>query len=425
MGIAYLASHPVLKRPFVIKTFRSVVGEDLFQEAHLAARVSSPYVVGVADAGIEEGIAFVIQHYVDGIDLSELVKAHRSFKRPMPSQVVVRVIIDAARGLHAIHQAGVVHRDVKPANLFLSGSGHATVGDFGIAISDDPDQSGGVIVGTPDYMAPEQWEGQVIDRRTDLYALGATGHLLSTNRRPFHAKSMAEYALVHKHQVYTPPEAHSPREAYLFSAFERMMQKSPADRYESADAVARELEVIATEVTIHKRGHSEVQIGALTVRVIRGDLATCEAGVLVNAANSELLMDLGVASSLKAVGGQEIEDEAAAQGPVTMGTVVWTSAGGLKAGAVAHAVAAMNGAVCIQRCVLRVLLGAELRNYATVMMPALGTGMGQVPMALAAKLTLEAIRTFASFEPWELKTITVVLFDGRALETWRRVLRSM
>jgi O-acetyl-ADP-ribose deacetylase (regulator of RNase III) len=108
-----------------------------------------------------------------------------------------------------------------------------------------------------------------------------------------------------------------------------------------------------------------------------------------------------------------------------MGQVVWTSAGTLKAKHVAHAIAALDGAICLQRTTLRTLLGAEQRGATSVVMPALGTGVGEVPMALGAKLMLEAFRTFASLRPEHVRAVRVVLFNEEASVQWREVLRSM
>jgi serine/threonine protein kinase len=117
----------------VIKNLPSHRRCDIFREAHLAARIASPNVVGVLDAGYEAGVPFVIQRYIDGIDLNELINQMRRANWRLPVNMICQILIDSALGLHAIHQAGIVHRDVKPANLFLRGNGTSTVGDFGIA----------------------------------------------------------------------------------------------------------------------------------------------------------------------------------------------------------------------------------------------------------------------------------------------------
>jgi O-acetyl-ADP-ribose deacetylase (regulator of RNase III) len=108
-----------------------------------------------------------------------------------------------------------------------------------------------------------------------------------------------------------------------------------------------------------------------------------------------------------------------------MGDVIWTSAGQLHATWVAHAVAATGGAMCLQRTTLRTLLGAEAREAQSVLLPALGTGIGEVPMDLAAMQMLEAIRTFAALQPMQTRTVGIVLYDERALKRWRIIMHSI
>jgi serine/threonine-protein kinase len=426
MGAAFLASHPVLRMPLVIKTFKVTVGEQIFREAHLAARVTSPHVVAVHDAGVEDGVPFVVQRYVDGIDLEELLDAQRRIGRRLPVEAVCRLVVDAAQGLQAIHQAGVVHRDVKPANVFLCGNGAAAMGDFGIATESRKKDEGNRILGTPHFMAPEQWNQSAIDRRTDLYALGATAHMLSTNETAFRGESAIQLGIAHVSAPYAPPPPRDPREAYLFAVIERLMRKRSEERYPSAEAVARDLAAVATPLPrVRPLDALRAQVGEVRVELHTGDLSAHAADVIVNAANAHMIMDAGVANALRERGGDEIEEEAMARAPVSMGEVVWTGAGALQAQWVAHAVAALEGAMCVQRAALRVLLEAEARRCESVAFPALGTGIGDVPMALGAKLLLEAVRTFASLEPDHVREVRVVLYDGQALEAWSDVLTSM
>ncbi len=425
MGRTYLASHPALQIPLVIKLFKSNNGTDLLREARLAARITSPNIVGVIDAGEENGVQFIIQRYVDGIDLDELSDFTRRANRSLPLAVVCRIIIDVAHGLHLTHQAGVIHRDVKPANLFLCGDGTAQVGDFGIA-TDARRHSAERIAGTPAFIAPEQWLNNQTGRGTDIYALGVTAHLLATGRLPFAAQNLAELQHAHLTKIYQPPSAPSPLAAYFYAVIERALQKEPSARYTTAEDLADTLKVVAqARPPLLMLDDDTAHIGPVTVRLKCGDLVTNGCHVIVNAANVALAMNLGVAAALKKAGGPEIETAALAQAPACMGDVVWTSAGNLKAHRIAHAVAAFNGAVCLQRCVLRVLLGAELLSASSVAFPALGTGVGQVPMELAAKLMLEAICTFATLEPRTTRYIEIVLRDEAHLICWREIMASM
>jgi eukaryotic-like serine/threonine-protein kinase len=188
MGTAFLASHPILRRPVVIKVFKDLASDDTFLEAHLAARASSPFAAGVVDAGTKDGLPYIVQNYVDGLDLHELLHLAQAAHMHLPVGLVNRMIMHAAHGLHAIHQAGIVHRDVKPANLFLRENGTTTVGDFGIAI---PAKARGGPAGTPFFMAPEQWLNRPVDRRADIFALGVTAHLLLTGRHSMETARMS------------------------------------------------------------------------------------------------------------------------------------------------------------------------------------------------------------------------------------------
>ena len=428
MGQAFLASHRVLRVPLVVKTFQSATPVQIFREAHLAARVSSSRVVGGLDAGVEDGVPFVVQRYVDGIDLEELLYRQRAIGLRLPVDFVCRLMLDTAEGLRAIHQAGVIHRDVKPANLFLGGDGTAFVGDFGIAMEVLDADADDRVVGTPQFMAPEQWMRGTIDARADLYALGATSHLLATNTPPFQGDTPVALGMAHVYQAYVPPAPRDPREAYLFAVVQRMLAKRPDDRYASADAVVRALEVVAQPGERLLTHHPDrATVGPLTLELVVGDLATEEADVIVCAANTRFDGDGGVAASLQRAGGDEIAAEARAQRPdgAAMGDVVWSGAGALKAKHVAHAVAAVEGAVCLQRCVLRALLGAEARKARSVALPALGTGIGEVPMAQAAKLMLESFRTFAWMHPASVRSLRVVLLREHDRDCWREVLRAM
>ena len=136
-------------------------------------------------------------------------------------------------------------------------------------------------------------------------------------------------------------------------------------------------------------------------------------------------MRKGVANRLRTVAGDALEREAQQQGPLTMGQVAWTGPHGLPCLAVAHAAAALDGAICIQRAVLRTLFEAERRGHRSIAFPALGTGVGEVPHGLGARLMLEAIRTFAAFAPRHLRSIRIALLDADAVAAWTTALIAL
>jgi eukaryotic-like serine/threonine-protein kinase len=423
MGVAYLASHPVLRTPLVVKTFKVHSEDDPFREAYLAARVRSPHVVGVIDAGVENGVAFVVQRYVDGIDMAELMAARAALGLRLPPDVVCHIIAHAALGLHAIHQAGVVHCDVKAENLFIDGAGDGFVGDLGVAVDPAHRRDPSNVSGTPLFLAPERWLGKPFDRRADLYALGATLHTLLAGAPPFEAPDLIALRAAHLERPYEAPAAADPRGAYLFAVAERLLEKEPRDRYASAAEVARDLETIATpRLRPVPVGEGTAQVGSIKLTLATGDLANTAADVLVSASNWQLTMHVGVAASLSKAAGPGLAEEAGAMAPRALGDVVWTGAHNLPARFVAHAVAAMAGAMCIQRCVLRVLLEADARGLTSAALPALGTGVGEVPLGLCATEMLEAIATFAALEPRTLRDVRLVLFDAGATLAFREAL---
>lgn len=424
MGYAYLASHASLRMPVVVKLFQRA-GSDPLAEAHLASRVMSSAVVQVLDAGVEDGIPYIVQRYVDGIDFEELLRIHTTANRSIPLPVLVRMAVRILRGLSSIHVAGVVHRDIKPPNLFLAGSGHALVGDFGIAV-DHHGPTKGEIAGTPMFIAPELWRGEPATPRTDLYSAAATLHLLWQREAPFVATTATELATMHCEQEYRTPLTNDPTAAYFGAALARMLSKSPSERPESALGAARMLERIETPAP-ELRGHEDgfARVGDLLIALEHRDICSARTDVIVAAANEVLEMKVGVAGALRKAGGDDLERDAQAQGPVTMGQVVWTAPHRLQCEAVAHAVAALDGAICIQRAVLRTLFEAERRGYRSITFPALGTGVGGVPHGLGARLLIEALRTFAAFSPRHTRSIRIALPTPETVAAWTTALIAM
>ena len=424
MGNAYLASHESLRTPVVIKLFR-VSGADPLAEAHLAARVVSASVVPVLDAGVEAGVPYVIQRYVDGIDLEELLGIHSAADRTIPVATLVRIAVNIFQGLAAIHVAGVVHRDIKPPNLFLAGSGDALVGDFGIAV--DPNAAHRPeVAGTPMFIAPELWDGGAASPRSDLYSAAATLHLLWQRQPPFSGSTLLELASQHRELAYVAPPSSDPVGAYFGAVLARLLSKDPCDRPESALATARLLERVVTPPP-ELRGHADgiARIGDVIVALEHRDIATAQTDVIVNAAKLDLRMRRGVSGALREAAGDELEEAALCMAPITMGQVVWTEGFRLRCKEVAHAAGAIEGAICVQRAVLRTLFEAERRGHQSITFPALGTNTAGVPHGLAARLTLEAIRTFASFAPRHCRSIRIALTTPEFVQSWQHAMIAL
>lgn len=208
----------------------------------LAKLPPTPYLVrvhGVVDTGQRPHI---VMEYVEGKALDQRLKEEFS----LPPLDAARIAKDVALGLAEIHRAGIIHRDVKPSNILLAGSGAAKIIDFGLAKdlrADDGISKPGVRLGTPYYMAPEQWGNHVVDARCDLFALGATLYTLIVGEPPFLGKDASEVARRSLRGEYTPPEVitrETPTELSLVIA--QLLQVERAHRYADAERVARDLQ---------------------------------------------------------------------------------------------------------------------------------------------------------------------------------------
>jgi len=165
MGIVYLARDSYLDRLVAVKAVRRGVGKSeefrqrFLREARLAAKLQHPHAVTIHDVGVSEGVVFLAMEHVDGGSLETAVAPGR----PLPWPEATRAVRDAAEGLAAAHRLGLVHRDVKPANLLRTGEGVTKIGDFGLARAEAAQTQltqRGAWMGTPAYMSPEQWRGQ-------------------------------------------------------------------------------------------------------------------------------------------------------------------------------------------------------------------------------------------------------------------------
>ncbi len=250
-GTVYEAWDPVIERQVAIKTVKLPDAHDtdaqeeitrFRREAQAAGRLTHPNIVGVFDYGETDDIAYIVMEYVDG----ESLKAVLDRKERFPIPEIIRVMDELLAGLGFSHERGVVHRDIKPANLMLTKQGRLKIADFGIArIESSGLTQVGTIMGTPAYMSPEQFTGQVVDPRTDLYSAGVVLYQLLTGERPFEG-SMS--SIMQKALNTTPPK---PSEIAVTApvAFDvvvqRAMAKRPDQRFPSAAAFATALHAAA------------------------------------------------------------------------------------------------------------------------------------------------------------------------------------
>jgi len=191
MGAVYLARHPKLRKEVVVKVLKPELAdrprrvERFLREARLGARLSHPNLVSVQDVGTSEcGLHYMVMEYVEGVNLHERVQADGPFE---PSEAL-RIVTEVALALRVLHEAGVIHRDVKSENVVITPAGEVKLIDFGLAkdLSDgDMLTLPGALIGTPVYMAPEIGRVREVDHRVDIYSLGLTWYCLLTGQQPF------------------------------------------------------------------------------------------------------------------------------------------------------------------------------------------------------------------------------------------------
>jgi serine/threonine-protein kinase len=242
MGVVYLAREVRLDRPVAIKLLppelaaHAGLRERFLREAGTAARLSHPYIVPIHSVDDAGGFVYYVMAYVDGETLAQRVHA----RGPLPAQEVTRILREVAWALAYAHAQGVVHRDIKPANILLEhGTERAMVLDFGIArlANTSGDTDAGQVLGTPEYMSPEQACGEGLDGRSDLYALGVVGYYALTGSPPF--TGSPQEVLAQQVTKAPPPIAGArgvPRT--LATAIEKCLAKDPTQRFATGEALA-------------------------------------------------------------------------------------------------------------------------------------------------------------------------------------------
>ena len=238
MGAVYRATDQVLGRNVAIKVLKEHGGEEVGKrirlEAQILARLLHDNIVRLYDFGEADGGYFLVMEEVDGTSFSRRW-------RVLPMAERLRVIAQVAEALDYAHHQGVIHRDVKPANVLLTSADSAKLSDFGLSMLAEAEDDTGVIRGTPHYMSPEQSRGKRLDHRTDLYSLGIMLYECVTGAVPFQGQSMAVIAQ-HVGQAPTPPRFKNPEiSPALESLVLGLLAKNPDDRPSSGGAVAKTL----------------------------------------------------------------------------------------------------------------------------------------------------------------------------------------
>ena len=245
MAAAYLAEQQSLQRTVVLKVLDTrgqaspLALQRFVNEGKLLAALQHPHVITLYEIGAADGLAYLSMEYVPGGDLKR-----RIAQGGLDPLQALDILEQIARGLGAAHARGIVHRDVKPANVLFRADGTAVLSDFGIAKSLATDAnvtSKGVFVGSPNYMAPEQAEAAEIDHRTDIYALGVIFYEMLTGQKPYQSESVVE--VIHRHR--TAPIPRLPAGLAVFQEMiDLMLAKERSQRFRDIPAVLHFLSLV-------------------------------------------------------------------------------------------------------------------------------------------------------------------------------------
>jgi eukaryotic-like serine/threonine-protein kinase len=247
MSKVYRAHDRLLERTVALKILHEHYSQDdeyverFRREARSVAQLTHPNVVTVIDRGEHEGRQFIVFEYIDGENLKQLVER----EGPLPPRQVIELGLQIASALASAHARGVVHRDVKPQNVILTDEGRPKVTDFGIARSSDVESVTltGTVMGTSEYIAPEQARGEHVDVRSDVYSLGAILYELCTGDLPYPGENPVSVAMRHLHDPVPSARAQRPDiPARLDAAIRKAMAKDPAERFGSMDELIASLQ---------------------------------------------------------------------------------------------------------------------------------------------------------------------------------------
>jgi len=262
MGIVYKAKDPKINRLLAIKTIRfsdefeedrlQEIKDRFFREAQIAGKLSHPAIVAIYDVGEDFDLSYLAMEFLNGENLQKYCRKGAL----LPLRKVLYILAEAARALDYAHSQGVIHRDIKPANIMLLKDGKVKVTDFGIAkaVSDSKTKSG-IVLGTPNYMSPEQINGQELDGRSDIFSLGVVFFELVTGQLPFHGKTLANLFYQITQGNHLSPRQINPKiPRPCAQMIDKALAKDPDQRFRSAGEFARYLRVMIAKIDQLKAG---------------------------------------------------------------------------------------------------------------------------------------------------------------------------
>jgi serine/threonine protein kinase len=258
MSTVYLARDDTLDRPVAVKVMHREMSEQedqlqrFRQEARAVAKLTHPNVVSVIDAGEDGGYPYIVFEYVKG----ETLKQRIGRVGALDTQEAIAYAIEVARGLGVAHARKMVHRDIKPQNVLIDEEGRAKLTDFGISrqLEQDGVTATGRVLGTTDYVAPEQAMGKAVDPRSDIYSLGVVLYEMLVGQVPFHADSQVGVAMKHVNEELPDVQRRRPEaSAAVALVVERATAKYPAERYQTIGEMIDDLET-ALEVEAARAG---------------------------------------------------------------------------------------------------------------------------------------------------------------------------
>ena len=242
----YKALDTTLDREVAIKILDPLLVRDqtfikrFRREAKMVARLKHPHIIDVYEIGEHQGRHYIAMPYLAGPNLSDLIRKQGA----MPPKQVYRIIKQVGKALDYAHQRGLIHRDIKPPNVLMDENGSAILTDFGIAKAAGESAvltRSGASIGTPHYMAPEQWQNKPVDHRADLYALGVMLYQMLAGRRPFQGDT-SSIMYAHVHEAPPSPLRDNPKlPSQTAPVLQKALAKDPAQRYQSAKALTDDL----------------------------------------------------------------------------------------------------------------------------------------------------------------------------------------